>query len=55
VELYSKSASDELQKELPKIDKDNKKEALENTPRRPQTLRESNNPAPINLLRRYDA
>ena len=55
VELYSKSASDELQKELPKIDKDNKKEALDNTPRRPQTLRDNNNPAPINLLRRYDA
>jgi hypothetical protein len=53
VEIYSKPASTELEKTLPKIEKQNKDDALENTPRRPQTLRNSDNPAPIKLTRVY--
>ncbi len=54
VEVYSKPASTELEKTLPKIEEQNKKEALDNTPRRPQSLRDSNNPAPIKLQRVYN-
>ena len=54
VEVYSKPASAELEKALPKIEKENKEEVLENTPRRPQSLRDSNNPAPIKLTRVYN-
>ena len=54
VEVYSKPASTELERTLPKIEEQNKKEALDNTPRRPQSLRDSNNPAPIKLQRVYN-
>ncbi len=53
VELYSKPASEQLEKTLPKVEEQNKKDALDNTPRRPQTLRDNNNPAPIRLTRTY--